>query len=80
VPKRPVISRVINEKLSGREWKKGLYYLGMKELEEWLPWKAWTIRKFIRTGRIKGKKIKGNWLVRMKDLYKFLGRKYEDLE
>ncbi|GAJ24529.1 unnamed protein product [marine sediment metagenome] len=66
--------------MSESEWKKGLYYLGMKELEDWLPWKAANIRRLIRTGKIKGKKIKGYWLVRIKDLYKFLGQKYEDME
>ncbi|GAI61684.1 unnamed protein product [marine sediment metagenome] len=65
MPKRPVVSRVMNEKLSEREWKKGLYYLGMKELEEWLPWKARNIRRYIQKGKIKGIKVKGNWLVRL---------------
>ncbi|GAI61165.1 unnamed protein product [marine sediment metagenome] len=78
--KGQVVSRIMNEKLSEREWKEGLYYSGVKELEEWLPCKARNIRKYIQTGRIKGKKIKGNWLVRMKDLYEFLGQKYEDLK
>ncbi|GAI37978.1 unnamed protein product, partial [marine sediment metagenome] len=43
-------------------------------------WKARNIRRYIQKGKIKGIKVKGNWLVRMNDLYKFLGKKYEDLE
>ncbi|GAI67952.1 unnamed protein product, partial [marine sediment metagenome] len=41
--KGQVVSRIMNEKLSEREWKEGLYYYGVKELEEWLPCKARNI-------------------------------------
>ncbi len=61
------------------EEKKGLFltieskeYWDVKGLLEWLPWKAWNIRKFIRTGRIKGRKIGRKWYVNREDLYSFL--------
>ncbi len=47
--------------------------LSVKELVEWLPWKAANIRKLIRSGRIEGRKIYTEWYVNRKDLYKFLG-------
>jgi len=47
-------------------------YFGVKELEQWLPWKAWNIRKKIRSSKIRGRKIKGKWFVSREDLYKFL--------
>ena len=47
-------------------------YLSVKELVEWLPWKAANIRKLIRSGRIKGRKIEKEWYVSREDLYNFL--------
>jgi hypothetical protein len=47
-------------------------YLSVKELVEWLPWKADKIRKLIRSGRIKGRKIEKEWYVSREDLYNFL--------
>ncbi|MBA7546598.1 hypothetical protein ES705_38990 [subsurface metagenome] len=47
-------------------------YLSVKELVEWLPWKAANIRKLIRSGRIKGRKIEKEWYVSREALYNFL--------
>jgi hypothetical protein len=47
-------------------------YLSVKELVEWLPWKAANIRKLIRSGRIKGRKIEKEWYVSRENLYNFL--------
>ena len=46
--------------------------LSVKELEQWLPWKAENIRKLIRSGRIKGRKIETEWYVSRENLYNFL--------
>ncbi len=56
----------------------GKEYLDVKGLEEWLPWKADNIRRFIRTGKIKGRKIKRKWYVTREDLYSFLGGSKRD--
>ena len=47
-------------------------YFGVKELEEWLPWKKDNIRRLIRSGKIRGRKIKEKWFVSREDLYRFL--------
>ena len=75
------------EKEMKEEEEKGLLlkilneeYFGVKELEQWLPWKAWTIRKKIRSGEIRGRRIKGKWFVSREDLYNFLRKKQKDQE
>ncbi len=52
-------------------WIEGIEYFDVKKLEEWLPWKAWNIRRFLRIGKIKGRKIKGIWFVRRENLWSF---------
>ena len=54
---------------------RGKEYFDPKILENWLPWKVSTIRKYIQSGRIEGIKVKGKWLVSRKNLYKYLGGK-----
>ncbi len=49
--------------------------LSVKELEQWLPWKAANIRKLLRSGKIEGRKIYTEWYISRENLYKFLGRK-----
>ncbi|MBA7552847.1 hypothetical protein ES705_45423 [subsurface metagenome] len=49
--------------------------LSVKELEQWLPWKAANIRKLLRSGKIKGRKIYTEWYISRKNLYKFLSGK-----
>ncbi|MBA7538582.1 hypothetical protein ES705_30859 [subsurface metagenome] len=72
-------ARIFTKKEIEEEEEKGLLlkilneeYFGVKELEQWLPWKADNIRRFIRTGKIKGRKIKRKWFVSREDLYRFL--------
>ena len=47
-------------------------YFSVNKLEQWLTWKAWNIRKYIRSGKIRGRRIKGKWYVSREDLYRFL--------
>ncbi|MBA7530427.1 hypothetical protein ES705_22634 [subsurface metagenome] len=47
-------------------------YFSVKKLEQWLAGKAWNIRKYIRSGKVRGRKIKGKWFVSRKDFYRFL--------
>ena len=49
--------------------------LSVKELEQWLPWKAANIRKLLRSGIIKGRKIYTEWYISRKNLYNFLSGK-----
>jgi hypothetical protein len=49
--------------------------LSVKELEQWLPWKAANIRRLLRSGKIKGRKVYKKWYVSREDLYKFLSGK-----
>ena len=50
-------------------------YFSVKDIMKWLPWSATTIKKYIRTGKIRGRKIKEKWFVSRADLYRFLGEK-----
>ncbi len=50
----------------------GVEYLDVKGLEQWLPWKKDNIRRLIRSGKIRGRKIKEKWFVSREDLYSFL--------
>lgn len=63
-----------DKKYSG-VWIDGIEYLDTKKLAEWLPWKVWNIRIYVRTGKIKGVKIKGKWFVARQELYNFLSGK-----
>jgi len=56
-------------------WIKGVEYFDVKKLEKWLPWKRWNIRRYIRSGKIRGRKIKRVWFVSREELYNFLGGK-----
>ncbi len=49
--------------------------LSVKELVEWLPWKAANVRRLIRSGKIKGRKVYTEWYVSREDLYRFLSGK-----
>ena len=53
-------------------WINGIEYFDVKKLGEWLPWKPDNIRRFLRTGKIRGRKIKEKWFVSREDLYRFL--------
>lgn len=46
--------------------------LSVREITEWLPWKVANTRRLIRSGRIRGRKIKEEWYVSREDLYNFL--------
>ncbi len=59
------------EKSSGI-WIEGIEYFDVKKLERWYPWKKTQIKKYLREGRIRGRKIKGKWFVSGEDLYKFM--------
>ncbi|MBA7536422.1 hypothetical protein ES705_28686 [subsurface metagenome] len=54
-------------------------FLSVRELVNWLPWKDANIRKLLRSGKIKGRKIYTKWYVSRKNLYRFLGGKDKDL-
>lgn len=45
----------------------------IRDLEKILPITPLTIRKYIREGKIKGRKIGKNWYVTKEDLEAFLG-------
>ena len=51
--------------------------LSVRELAEWLPWKRANIRRLLRSGRIKGRKVFKEWYVKREDLNKFLSGKQE---
>ncbi|MBA7587192.1 hypothetical protein ES708_29210 [subsurface metagenome] len=46
--------------------------LSVKELEQWLPWKAENIRRLLRSGKIEGRKVYTEWYVSRENLYNFL--------
>ena len=54
-------------------------FLSVRELVDWLPWKDANIRKLIRSGKIKGRKIHTKWYVSRKNLYRFLGQTEEEV-
>jgi hypothetical protein len=56
-------------------WIEGIEYFGVKQLVGWYPWQGTQIKKYLREGRIRGKKIKGIWFVSREDLYRFLEEK-----
>ncbi len=53
-------------------WSKGIEYFDVRELARWLPWKMANIRRLIRSGKIRGRKVREKWLVSREDLYNFL--------
>ncbi len=54
-------------------------FLSVRELVNWLPWKDANIRRLLRSGRIKGRKIYTKWYVSRKNLYRFLGQTEEEV-
>lgn len=50
----------------------GTVYFTVKDMEKWLPIKAWTIDRYLRNGKIKGRKIGKKWYVTRQEFYKFL--------
>ena len=50
-------------------------YFSVKNIMEWLPVKATTIKKYLRSGKIKGRKIGRTWFVSRANFYNYLGGK-----
>ncbi|MBA7546313.1 hypothetical protein ES705_38701 [subsurface metagenome] len=50
-------------------------YFSVKDIMKWIPWSATTIKKYIRSGKIRGRKISEKWFVSREDLYRYLGGK-----
>ncbi len=75
------IKQITLKEYNGKESIKSLLmdvkaeYLSVKELEQWLPWKAANIRRLLRSGKIKGRKVYKEWYVSRENLYKFLSGK-----
>ena len=73
------IKQITLGKYEGKEGIKSLLManneelLSVKEIEQWLPWKEANIRRLLRSGKIKGRKIYTEWYVKREDLYNFLG-------
>jgi hypothetical protein len=75
------IKLITLEKYNGKESIKSILMpnneelLSVKELEQWLPWKAANIRRLFRSGKIKGRKVYKEWYVSRENLYNFLSGK-----
>ncbi|GAJ12064.1 unnamed protein product, partial [marine sediment metagenome] len=50
----------------------GTMYLTVKDLMEWLPVKATTVKGYLRNGKIQGRKIDQKWYVTRENFYRFL--------
>lgn len=50
-------------------------YFSVKNIMEWLPVSATTIKKYLRSGKIKGRKIGRTWFVSRANFYNYLGGK-----
>ena len=61
-----------NNRLSARF---GIEYFTVKEIMEWIPIKASSLCKYLRKGRIKGRKIGKKWYVTREEFYNYLGGK-----
>jgi len=47
-------------------------YFSVKNIMEWLPVKATTIKKYLQQGRIHGRKIGKTWYVSKENFYNYL--------
>jgi len=47
-------------------------YFSVKNIMEWLPIKATTIKKYLQQGRIRGRKIGKTWYVSKENFYNYL--------
>lgn len=56
----------------GYIWVNGEYYYDVNEMNNLYPLSKETIKKYLRSGKIKGKKIMGVWLVKPNDFWAFL--------
>ena len=56
-------------------WIEGIEYFGVKQLVGWYPWKGTQIKKYLREGKIRGRKIKGIWFVSREGLWRVLEKK-----
>ncbi|MBA7546040.1 hypothetical protein ES705_38423 [subsurface metagenome] len=65
-------AKIEEAKIHESTWSKGVEYFDVRELARWLPWEKANIRRLIRSGRIEGRKIKKEWYVSRKNLYRFL--------
>ncbi|MBA7581098.1 DNA-binding protein [Candidatus Atribacteria bacterium 1244-E10-H5-B2] len=60
----------------GYIWVNGEYYFDVNEMNKMYPLSKETIKKYLRSGEIIGKKIMGVWLVKPHDFWTFIkGRK-----
>jgi len=50
----------------------GTVYFTVKDMVKWLPVKASTIDKYLRSGKIKGRKFGKKWYVTRENFYRFL--------
>lgn len=53
----------------------GIEYFTVKDIMEWLPLKATTVKKYLQQGRIQGRKIGKTWFVSRSNFYKYLEEK-----
>ena len=50
----------------------GEEYFSVKNIMEWLPIKATTVKKYLQQGRIQGRKVGGKWYVSRRNFYNYL--------
>ncbi|MBA7534568.1 hypothetical protein ES705_26817 [subsurface metagenome] len=65
-------TKIEEAKIHESTWSKGVEYFDVRELARWLPWEKANIRKLLRSGKIKGRKVKKEWYVSRENLYRFL--------
>ena len=65
-------AKIEEAKIHESTWSKGVEYFDVRELARWLPWEKANIRKLLRSGKIKGRKVKKEWYVSRENLYRFL--------
>ncbi len=56
----------------GYIWVKDEYYFDVNEMNKLYPLSKETIKKYLRSGEIEGKKIMGVWLVKPHDFWTFI--------
>ena len=57
---------------NGYIWVNGEYYFDVNEMNKLYPLSKETIKKYLRSGEINGKKIMGVWLVKPHDFWTFI--------
>ncbi len=65
-------AKIEEAKIHESTWSKGVEYFDVRELARWLPWKKANIRRLLRSGKIRGRKVGEKWLVSRENLYNFL--------